>query len=447
MSTDSLPAGSIHLADIELSKPLPVLRAPSSNYGRAQLLVCLFERPVAIADVPLRDAGAEPAAYAPILWNEVAEAVNARLRAEGLAECDELPASGLRLIGEPTSVRQRRAFLEGNPPFVSVVLCTRDRPQRLVQALSLLLAQTYPCFEVVVVDNAPDHGAVRQLLGERFHSESRVRYVPEPRPGLSVARNRGARHARGEFVAFIDDDEQPDSNWLLHLIQAFSVADDVAAVSGAILPAELQTPAQMWFEQYGGHSKGRGLEPAVFDPASHARQSPLFPVPPFGAGGNMAFRAATLRAVGGFDEVLGAGTPVAGAEDTAILLELMLAGHTVVYEPSAYVRHTHHREFESLRRQLYGYGAGLTAFYARIVIRHPERIPELLRLAPTAVRYYFGRGSARTVGLTSDFPRMLRTAQFRGLASGPFAYAWSWASARRNRARTTEAARELGQAG
>lgn len=442
--TEGRRTAPVHLADVELTAPLPPLQAPSGAYAGALVLARLFGRPVATAEVPLAGGRADPSGYALTLWEQVAPAVNARLRAEGLAEVLVLPTAGLRTSGEPASLRRKRAFLEDGPPFVSVVLCTRDRPERLRRALPALLAQSYPSFEVLVVDNAPEREAARRLLEERFASEPRVRYVPEPRPGLSAARNRGLRHARGGFVAYLDDDELPDRDWLLELTLGFFRASDVAGVSGAILPAELETAAQQWFEQFGGHSKGRGFEPAVFDRASHAEQSPLFPVPPFGAGGNMAFRAASLRAAGGFDELLGAGTPVAGGEDTAAFLELMLAGHTVVYEPAALVRHTHHREPESLRRQLHGYGAGLTAFYARLVVKHPGRIPELLQLTPRALRYYFGRGSLRTAGMGSDFPRALRTAQLRGMVSGPMAYLRSWRASRRLRASEAERPSERG---
>ena len=71
----------------------------------------------------------------------------------------------------------------------------------------------------------------------------------------------------------------------------------------------LDTPAQRLYEQFGGHSKGRGLAAEVFDVASHARQHPLYPLPAFGVGASMAFDREALLRIGGFDVALGAGTP------------------------------------------------------------------------------------------------------------------------------------------
>ena len=66
----------------------------------------------------------------------------------------------------------------------------------------------------------------------------------------------------------------------------------------------------------GGHSKGRGFTPAVFSPDTARIQSPLYPLPPFGTGANMAFRPRVIERIGGFDTALGAGTPAMGSEDT-----------------------------------------------------------------------------------------------------------------------------------
>ena len=78
----------------------------------------------------------------------------------------------------------------------------------------------------------------------------------------------------------------------------------VGCVTGIVLPARLDTEAQEIFEKLGGHSKGRAFETEVF--SRRGPQSPLYPLPPFGAGANMAFRREVLTAIGGFDVALGA---------------------------------------------------------------------------------------------------------------------------------------------
>ena len=109
-------------------------------------------------------------------------------------------------------------------------------------------------------------------------------------------------------------------------------SDDIGCVTGMILPARLDTQIQEWFEFSGGHSKGRGFSPAVF--SRQGPQSPLFPLPPFGAGGNMAFRREALARIGGFDVAMGAGTPARASEDTLALTLVLLAGYRIAYEPA-----------------------------------------------------------------------------------------------------------------
>ena len=91
-------------------------------------------------------------------------------------------------------------------PMISVVVCTRNRPQSLLATLRSLTAMSYRPFEVVVVDNAPSSEATREAVLAEYGGDPRVRYVREPRPGLSCARNRGIEEAAADIVAFTDDD-------------------------------------------------------------------------------------------------------------------------------------------------------------------------------------------------------------------------------------------------
>jgi hypothetical protein len=232
-------------------------------------------------------------------------------------------------------------------------------------------------------------------------------------------------------VAFIDDDEVADPHWLAELARAFHRHPAAGAVTGVIVPAEMETPAQALFEEFGGHSKGRGFESAVFSPATAHVQSPLYPLPPFGAGGNMAFRRTALESVGGFDNALGAGTPAKGAEDTMAFTRVLLAGGTIVYQPSAVVRHQHYRDFSGLSNQMHGYGVGLTSFYTGLVLSDPRLLGGLARLAGTAARDMLGRDSRRSGRLAADFPRELLARNRRGMLAGPWAYLRSRRQGRR----------------
>ena len=283
-----------------------------------------------------------------------------------------------------------------------------------------------------MVDNVPTSDAVRTLV-EAKDGPLRFRYVLESRPGLQRARNAGIAAAQGEIIAFVDDDEEPDSHWLAGLACGFARGADIGCVSGMVVPSRLDTRAQELFEQLGGHCKGRGFSPAIFSP--EGAQSPLYPLPPFGVGANMAFRREVLARIGGFDVALGAGTPALGGGDTLALTLVLLAGYCIAYEPSALMRHYHRPDMDSLSRQLHGYGVGLTAFYTALLRHRPQVLPGLLRLVPTAVGY------VRAVKVTSVLAQQdplagLRRRQRLWMLTGPVAYVKS--ILRQSRFRKTE---------
>jgi GT2 family glycosyltransferase len=313
-----------------------------------------------------------------------------------------------------------RAEVLRNPPDITVVVCTHERPDGLEACLRSLLVQVYPRFSVLVVDNAPVTDRSKAVV-DRFAS-SAISYVIEERKGLSWARMAALEAAGGGILAWIDDDETADPHWLAELARAFHEHPEAGAVSGIVVPGELETWPQVWFEQFGGHNKLRGFTPKVFSPDTARTQSPLYPLPMFGAGGNMAFRSTALEQIGGFDVALGAGSRSMGAEDTLAFTELLWAGGTVVYQPTAVTYHYQRRSMEELRRQMLGYGVGLTAFYTSLVVRRPRCVPDLIRLVPTAYHDLFGGRGLQSEGLPPDFPFELLKAKRRGMLIGPIRY-------------------------
>ena len=224
--------------------------------------------------------------------------------------------------------------------FASIVVPTLwRRPEQLAATVASLDALDYPDFEIVVVDNRTGAPTRRPSFPDR----ARVRVVAEPVAGISSARNRGVAMTSGEFVAFTDDDAVVDPGWLRALGARFAREPEVDALGGLVLPIELDTEPQLWFEEYyGGFSQSFRRSTVSL---ARTRGDPLFPYAPgrFGAGCNMAFRRTTLEALHGFDTTLGIGTPAKGGEDLAIFIALITTGGTMGFEPTALVRHSHRR--------------------------------------------------------------------------------------------------------
>ncbi|MEU9666750.1 glycosyltransferase family A protein [Streptomyces bobili] len=322
-------------------------------------------------------------------------------------------------------------------PFTSVVIATRERADRLAHALDSMLAQDHPDFEIVVVDNAPVTDATRVLV-ERKYAE-RVRYVTEPLPGLAVAHNTGLAAARGDVVAFTDDDVVADPRWLTELTAPFAADPGLGCATGLILPARLRTPAQVLLESHGGFAKG--FTPRTYDPAGPPADEPLFPFTAgrFGSGANMAFRTGVLRAVGGFDPATGAGTLARGGDDLYGFVRVLARGHRLHYTPRALVWHHHRETWQDLETQAYGYGAGLTAYLTAILVNRPALLPAFLARLPrglahartlTAVRDAEGAASvAGAEGVPGGhddrrhpWPRRLSLLQRKGMVYGPVGY-------------------------
>jgi glycosyltransferase involved in cell wall biosynthesis len=426
-----------------VSPPLGPGRTNGLRYGAALLLVRMDTEPLGVVEVDLDDRGeVSPSVLKESVWAALGNVIARRIPEIGTSMPDWFFGRGQ----EPprsSSYLSERSEIMGDAPFVSVVVCTRGRVQGLTRCLRHLANQEYPRFEVVVVDNAPVDDRVEAAIRE-LGDASRIRYVVEPRVGLSRARNRGWGVAKGELIAFADDDEAPDPFWLVEIARGFRASEGVGCVSGMILPASLDTQIEGWFEEFGGHSKGRGFEGQIFDASASGAQSALYPLPPFGAGGNMAFRRSALEAIGGFDNALGAGTPARAGEDTLAFTLVQLAGFRMVYRPSALVRHSHHADRGAFEAQIYGYGVGLTSYYMALLRQRPRLIWSLVRLAPQALRYLRGRGSPRTAGLGADLPAGLLARQRRGMLGGPVAYLRSsWQQRSPGRAVTGARARRV----
>jgi len=302
-------------------------------------------------------------------------------------------------------------------------------PSELVRTVDALLDLDYPEFEIIVVDNRPD-GAREPLPS--FRGGERVRVCAEFRRGISAARNCGTAVATGDFVAFTDDDVVVDRGWLRALGEGFSRDSEVEGIGGLVLPLELSTAPQLWFEEfYGGFSRSFRAEKSNLKLGRPS--DPLFPYAPgrFGAGCNMAFRRSTLQRMGGFNTSLGTGTPARGGEDLALFFDLLMSGGTIAFEPAALVRHSHRRTEREFMSQVFGYGIGLTAMYTAMIVQNPRHLWALIRRVRAGVRLLTRARDERSPSRAPSYPRRTLGYQLLGMALGVFAYARSAVRARR----------------
>jgi glycosyltransferase involved in cell wall biosynthesis len=422
--------------EVEIGAPLPSLSATDprtgTTFASSLCLVRLHGTPLGLMRVDLPPSGVPADALAAHIQGELAEVITQHLREDGLPASD-LEAGGITAPEHPRCVAAREELLR-SAPTVSVVICTRDRPDSLRTTLRSILACRYPAerLEVIVVDNASEGDAAVRLDSTEFGPKATVRVVREPEPGLSNARNAGLRGASGEIVVFADDDVEVDRDWLAALVRSFARSPRVGATSGTTLPGALKTPAQRWVEGFGG--RVRGFDTRVYDLANPPRNEPLFPftVGDLGAGRNMAFRREVLRGQGGFDPALGPGTRAHDGDDIEALLRVLLSGRQVVHDPTAVVWHAHPREYRALKQRVWGYGVGLTACLTKAIITHPRLLPDLVRKLPRGLLFALSANSAKNGGRQADFPAALARLELRGMAYGPLAYTRSrWRQRRR----------------
>jgi len=442
----------VRMDDIELGDPLPDLSRGSTSAGipfaASLCLVRLHGRPLGLVQVDLPERGLSAEALAACIRAELGEQIAAHLELDALRPA-ELDSSGIAPVDRPACTAERDRLLS-DPPSLSVVICTRNRPDSVRITLRSILACDYPeeRWEVIVVDNASEADPSIEAATNDADGRVRVKTVHEPVAGLSNARNCGVRHASGEIVVFADDDVEVDRYWLATLAAPFANDERVGATSGLTLPGALETPVQRWTEGFGGRS--RPLETRRFDLSMPPSNNPLFPftVGEFGAGRNMAFRRDLLVEIGGFDPALGPGSVAHDGDDIETLFRVLLSGHAIVNDPAAVVWHAHPDDYEELEDRVWGYGIGLTACLTKAVIEHPRLIVDLARKLPGGLAFAVSPRSEKNQGRQRDFPRSLARRELLGMAYGPIAYFRSRRHERRlRRERDDPTGAETGETG
>jgi glycosyltransferase involved in cell wall biosynthesis len=420
------------LVEIDLAAPLSALARPEGAEAALLVIRCdgapLGMHPVLAAELPISAAD-----LGRLASQAVAPVVADLLRLDGEDAPAPTPARPPRVPTIPravadgdalgalrASIARRRARPAARS--VAIAICTRRRPADLAVCLDGIAAEIAAGREIVVVDNGPDaetEAVVRARPG--------VRYVPEPRPGLSAARNAALGAAAADVVAFVDDDVRPEPGWLGPLAAAFD-RPEVAVVCGLVLPHELETDAQIAF-QYDLGFGGMGGLPLRFDREFEKGWSWGPPVDSIGAGANMAVDRMRALAMGGFDERLGPGAAGGCADDSEYWRRVLHAGLVARYEPLSVVRHRHRRDWEALRAQARGYGLGhIAALFAQYAY---TRDPRDLRRAFQHMPLWVLRRAALAPfkGLVGRPDRLAGSwvrGVFAGLRHAPMAFAPPW---------------------
>jgi GT2 family glycosyltransferase len=329
---------------------------------------------------------------------------------EGIVDIPSLEAVVYKFTDPLWSVFSNRQNEIIDSPQVSVVVCTHNRVNDLKNCLDSLKKLINKNLEIIIVDNAPKDDETKKLVSQY----AGFKYIQEPKRGLDFARNRGINESKGEIICFTDDDVVVDSYWINNLIKHFRYPL-TAVVTGITMPMELETKAQIIFEQSNGFNRGFIKKEFTIDNINP------FAAGNVGAGANMALRKEYLNDIGLFDEALDGGTPSLSGGDQEFFYRTLIRGYKIIYEPGALVWHKHRQDMINLRKTIFGYGVGVFAWWTKAILEEKE-IASVFTCVRWSFSYYFlnlFRSLLKRPGL---LPFRLTVIEFWGALLGPFAY-------------------------
>ncbi len=240
------------------------------------------------------------------------------------------------------------------PPRISVLVCTRNRGEKIGPCVRSILASPLADMELLVVVQSDDDGTQRAV--EAFR-DPRLRYLRTPTRGLARARNVGIRASSGGVVLFTDDDCIAEPDWPGAILEEFDADPEVGAVYGRVLPLGKGKPGEHCPTVMESTERRvvRNLEESTHEAVGH--------------GNNMAFRRELFARFGLYLEWLGAGTPMRGGEDAEFTFRVLWAGTKVLYTPKALAHHDNWMPLEKSKRQLYRYMLSASTVFTRFALR------------------------------------------------------------------------------
>jgi glycosyltransferase involved in cell wall biosynthesis len=277
--------------------------------------------------------------------------------------------------GNPATIRL--PLVEAKQPFFSIVIPTYARPARLASCLQSLSLLDYPRdhFEVIVVDDGSEKPP--ETVIDDFCDRLDVVLLAQSHQGPATARNTGAARAKGQFLAFTDDDCEPAPEWLQALASRFAATPD-CAVGGRTLNALHNNPcstASQMLVDYLYDYYNRDPHKAVFFTSN-----------------NLALPADRFRTIGGFDTTFS----YAAGEDREFCDRWLNRGYPMIYVPEALVRHSHFLGCRTFCKQHFNWGRGAFLFHqvrARRAQGHHKFEP--VRFYLNLLRYPFSQGQTK----------------------------------------------------
>lgn len=233
--------------------------------------------------------------------------------------------------------------------MISAVISTRNRPAQIAASVPALLASSYSPFELIVVDQSTDD-LTRMALAAHCR-DGRFRYLHSPRKGVSAGRNLGISHARGEILYITDDDCQPAPHALQQLQAAFAADPGIGVVFGNVLPAP--------------HDAAAGSIPSYVRQEAFLARTIRDKHAVEGLSACMGIRRNVWEAVGGFDEMLGAGAPLRSGAESDFTIRALLRGYFVLETPELWVIHHGFRSAAETRDLVRRYWYGTGALFAK----------------------------------------------------------------------------------
>ncbi len=219
---------------------------------------------------------------------------------------------------------------------ITVCICTYNRPDYIRGCLDGLRQQTVPSnqFEILVVDSAST-GDVPAQLARMVVEIDNARVLRIEQPGISIARNAGARQARAAYVAYIDDDAIPAADWVERIVAAIGAGDrPPSLIGGRILP-RWEAPLPAWWP-----AQLRGVLSIIECEGEGEYRTGQLPagLEPYGA--NMVVHVPSLFAVGGFGASIGRlGKVLLSDEEVQVAWRMQAAGHLARYNSRIVVQH------------------------------------------------------------------------------------------------------------